>query len=232
MKDCSRPAAKASGDNYRVIFPNKRPSREHHHPCHSPTTAPVLSVSSLGHKHLIPPTSSIARAVMMGNTTSNNNSGAAHASEAPITGQQQQNQNQNQSHQHQQQKPPMSNLSALLEEGNRQSTTTPSTPLVATAAEDASPCACEQPAAAEEVPLSATFSSSSSKHDEADSASGPPPAQLGRSAPTIITTRRFSGPSLGTPPTSLLQKCSCTPSSVPQQPASLSSSDLPRRYVL
>ena len=165
---------------------------------HSLSAAPGLAASRLGHKHLIPPSSGIARAVMMGNANSNHTV-----------------------HQHPRQVPsqpqPMSNLSALLEGRSPTSAVN-----AADTAGESQPCAaCEQEEAEQQQQQQAhqdqiantlSSSSASSKHGEADLASGPPPTTssqpplaLGSSAPTIITRqRRHSATIKGTPPTSLM----------------------------
>ena len=239
MKDGQREAAKATGD-YRVISPNQKylsASTGDHHQSqqpvqqpqrHSLTASQALSASRLGHKHLIPPSSDLARAVMMGNTTSNNNNNNninnKHSPE------QHQKTKESQSHQQAQQQP-MSNLSALLEGGSPTAAAAASV----TETKPCTACAVEEHQAQAQILNATTLSSSStsSKHDEADLASGPapqPPFVLGRSAPTIITRqRRYSAnaTTIGTPPISLLMgngrlrhSCNNTPHS----------SSVPRRY--
>ena len=198
---------------------------------------PVASApasSYLTHQYLIPPTSNLARAIMVGNP----GSGGYHGHQ-----------------QLEQQQKPKSNLSALLEGENSRNGAAPST-LLETEQQTNIPRGVDAvpPSVQQQSPpplnladasdsndatsiLNSNLSWTSSKHDEADFASGPPPPPpppphvLGLSAPTILgnarQTRRLSGYQMEAPP---LDLCRCTCGSSPiTKPTKVI---FGRRYVL
>jgi hypothetical protein len=209
----------ATSVNYRVIFPDRISGGYH---CHQP-----FSKAYTCQQHsLIPPRSDLARAVLMGNAMSE---GEGPHQKKQIYAQTQRNGSRQTTmnpvsefpegvplHQMQQpqpsNQPPRSNLSVLLEpQLSHEQVDARLVGNPTAAAGEARGCACDH--------LSSR-SSSASKHDEADSASGPAPPTvpavlLGHSAPTVITSvppslRRFSRPMLGTPPVALLDRqCVC-----------------------
>jgi hypothetical protein len=218
-KAATKTQSTSTTGNYRVIFPNTNSGSYHYDPR-------VSIAHDCQQDSLIPPNSKVARAVLMGNATLE---GEGLHQKKQIYGQGQRHRNRQTAMNtlsefpegvplHQMQppqapnQPPRSNLSVLLE------------PQMSFPEVDAR-LAINQTLAAREVPAYTcdhlhSFPSSVSKHDEADSASGPAPlpapaVQLGRSAPPVFTSappslRQFSGPMQGTPPVALLHRqCVC-----------------------